>query len=222
MRVIVSGATGFLGGVLCRRLTAADNEVTGLGRDAEKGNRVKEMGVTFVPGDLGDPPNARSMEAVGQADSFIHAAALSSAWGTRADFMRANVIGTRHALKLARAVGARRFVFLSSTSVYFRFADQELLREDAPLPSPVNFYAESKQLAEIEVLAAKDLSPIVLRPRAIYGAGDTALLPRLIRAARQGSLPLMRGGLARTNLTHVEDVARAIELAVEPQEVVLG
>jgi nucleoside-diphosphate-sugar epimerase len=65
------------------------------------------------------------------------------------------------------------------------------------------------------VLAAVDLSPIVLRPRAIYGPGDNALLPRLVRAASRRALPLLRGGQARTNLTHVDDATAAIMAALD-------
>src|SRR6185295_7027804 len=62
----------------------------------------------------------------------------------------------------------------------------------------------------------------VLRPRAIYGHGDAALLPRLIRAARAGPLPLLRGGEARTNLTYVDEVVRAIELALAAPDGLAG
>lgn len=222
MRVIVSGATGFLGGALCRRLRNAGVEVVALGRNREKGSLLKEMGVGFVAMDLGEPPNAALGDSIGGADAFVHAAALSSAWGETAAFMRANVAGTRNAMALARAAGVGRFIFISSPSVIFRLADQTLVREDAPLPKPVNAYAASKQLAEAEVLAAPDLAPIVLRPRAIYGPGDKALLPRLIRAAGRGPLPLLRGGSARTNLTYLEDAARAIETALRAPSAVRG
>ena len=178
-------------------------------------------GVRFAGCDLGVDPAAALTEAIGAADAFVHAAALSSPWGSRADFMRANVTGTRNALAMARSAGAKRFVFISSPAVCFRFADQLDVSEDEPFPRPVNFYAESKQLAEREVLAA-DLSSIVLRPRAIYGPGDTALLPRLIRAARAGPLPLLRGGEARTNLTYVDEVVRAIELALAAPDGLAG
>jgi nucleoside-diphosphate-sugar epimerase len=214
MRIVVSGATGFLGGGLWWRLVEAGHEVVGLGRDANRGRRLEESGARFVRYDLGDEPDAALTEATGAADAFVHAGALSSAWGPRAAFLRANVTGTLNALAIARSVGARRFVFISSPAVCFRFADHLDVREDEPLARPVNFYAESKQLAEREVLAAGDLSPIVLRPRAIYGPGDAALLPRLIRAAKAGPLPLLRGGEARSNLTYVEDVVRAIEAAI--------
>jgi nucleoside-diphosphate-sugar epimerase len=222
MRILVTGATGFLGGRLCRWLAEAGHQVVGLGRNLDKGHELERAGVRFVQCDLSTAPDAALIEGIGAADAVVHAAALSSPWGSRADFMRANLTGTRSALEIARAAGAKRFVFISSPSVLFRFADQLDVSEDEAFPRPVNFYAESKQLAEREVLAAGDLSPIVLRPRAIYGPGDTALLPRLIRAAKAGPLPLLRGGEARTNLTYVDDVVRAIEAALAAPDALAG
>ncbi len=220
MRVIVSGATGFLGGRLSTLLRGFGHDVVGLGRNADKGCDLMTSGARFVTVDLSQPPTESVLKALGSADVFVHAAGLSSAWGSRAAFLRANVSGTRHAIAMARATGVRRFVFLSSPSVTFRFSDQVDLREDTPLPKPVNAYAQSKQIAERDVLAADDLSPIILRPRAIYGPGDAALLPRLIRAADNGPIPFLRGGHALTNLTYVDDVARAIICAMDaPREI---
>lgn len=214
MRILVTGATGFLGGRLCLRLVEKGHEVVGLGRNLDQGRELGRAGVRFVRCDLCVAPDAQRIEIIGAADAVVHAAALSSPWGPRADFIRANLTGTRNALAIARSAGARRFVFISSPAVLFRFADQLDLSEDEAFPRPANFYAESKQLAEREVLAAGDVAPMVLRPRAIYGPGDAALLPRLIRAAKAGPLPLLRGGEARTNLTYVDDAVRAIEMAL--------
>ncbi|ENN86857.1 NAD-dependent epimerase/dehydratase family [Rhizobium freirei PRF 81] len=220
MRVIVSGATGFLGNRLCAFLQENGHEVIGLGRNVDKGRHLEARGTRFVSVDVSASPSESMLKKLGHADVFVHAAGLSSAWGSRATFLQANVAGTRHALTMARAAGVRRFVFISSPSVTFRFSDQADLREDTHLPIPVNAYAESKQIAERDVLAASDLSPIILRPRAIYGRGDVALLPRLIRAAEKGPLPFLRGGRASTNLTYVDDVVRGIVCAMDaPQEI---
>ncbi|MFS8047677.1 NAD-dependent epimerase/dehydratase family protein [Rhizobium sp. BR 314] len=222
MRVIVSGATGFLGGRLCTLLRELGHDVVGLGRNTDKGRDLETGGTRFVSVDVTQSPSESVLNELGSADIFVHAAGLSSAWGLREAFQQANVAGTRHAMAMARAAGVRRFVFISSPSVTFRFCDQADLHEDAPLPKPVNAYAHSKQIAESDVLAASDLSPIILRPRAIYGPGDVALLPRLIRAAAKGPLPLLRGGRASTNLTHVDDVAQAILCAIEASPQIAG
>lgn len=210
MRVIVTGATGFLGARLALRLKTEGWEVAGIGRNPERGRWLTENGIGFFPLDLTAPGSRDALRAFGSADLFVHAGGLSSAFGRRRDFLAANVTGTCTALALARRAHVRRFVFISSPSVYARFCDQFDLPETAPLPRPLTPYADSKARAETLVLGNADLSPIVLRPRAMYGLGDTALLPRLLRAAQGGGLPLLRGGNALTNLTHVDDAVEAI------------
>jgi len=208
-RVVISGATGFLGGHLCAHLVREGFEVLGLGRDAARGTALCDLGADFERMDLGDACRLHTWE---KADIFVHAAALSSAWGERSAFERANVTGTRNALEIARRLSVRRFIFISSPSVYFRFRDQLSLPETAPLPAPVNAYAATKAMAE-DLVRKSGLDAVILRPRGLYGPGDTALLPRLVRAAAR-PVPLPRGGRAVTDLTYVEDVVRAVVCAM--------
>ena len=205
-RVVVSGATGFLGAHLCTQLKAQGCDVLALGRDLAKG---AALGVPFEAIDLGELSALRSWQS---ADAFVHAAALSSAWAPREAFERANVAGTRNALTIARNLGVQRFVFISSPSIYFRFCDQVGVREGASLPVPVNDYAATKVIAE-DLVRGSGLNTIILRPRGIYGPGDTALLPRLIRAAAK-PVPLLRKGKAVTDLTYVDDVIDAVFCAL--------
>jgi len=209
--VCVTGATGFLGGALARQLLRAGQSVIASGRRIEALKPLEDLGAGLHIADLSQtaaPPDAN-------CETFVHCAALSSPWGRREDFIAANIDGTRNAIALARALKARRFVHISTPSLYFRFADQEHMREDAALPKPINAYAETKAEAEQIVLDASDLDPIILRPRGLYGAGDTALLPRLLKAAAKRPLPLMRGGRAATDLTHIDDVVSAVCAAID-------
>lgn len=209
--IAITGATGFLGGVLCRRLLARGQPVLALGRDPGKLAALEALGAQTLAHDLahGAPPPPRPLQAT------VHCAALSSAWGRRRDFQAANVEGTRAALAFSRSAGAARFVHISTPSLYFRFQDQAALREDTRLPQPVNAYAATKRAAEALVQAETGMDTVILRPRGLYGEGDTALLPRLLRAARSGPLPLVRGGRAETDLTHVDDVVDAVLAALE-------
>jgi nucleoside-diphosphate-sugar epimerase len=206
MRVLVTGATGFLGGVLCQRLAALGHDVLALGRSPERLEALKRQGFQTIGADI----SSAAVPRVRPVDAVAHCAARSSPWARPEDYERDNIEGTRMLLAYARACGARRLVHISTPSLYFRFQDQINVREDAPLPTPVNDYARTKRTAEDLALAATDLDPIVLRPRGLYGPGDTALLPRLLLAGRQSALPLLNGGRAATDLTYVEDVAEAV------------
>lgn len=196
---------------MTRALRQRGCDVIATGRNAAKLAALRDAGFETIALDLADGASA----VPGACDAVVHCAALSSPWGGAADFHNANVRGTQHALMLARAGGARRFVHISTPSVYFRFCDQLDVHEQAPLPPPANAYAKSKREAETLVLAATDLDPIILRPRGLYGPGDTTLLPRLIAAGRRRALPLMNGGRAATDLTFVDDAAEAACAALE-------
>ncbi|MDF1679606.1 NAD(P)-dependent oxidoreductase [Ponticaulis sp.] len=217
--VLVTGATGFLGGALTRRLLLDGVRVVALGRNQNKLSDLQSLGATTLQCDLADLPDDMRPES---CDIVVHAAALSSPWGRAADFERANITGTANALRLAERVSARRFINISSPSVYFRFADQDRLREDDPLPAPVNAYADTKRRAEYLVSEASEFETVTLRPRGLYGPGDTALLPRLLKAAKTRPLPLMRGGEAATDLTFVDDVVESILAAMGAPSSVSG
>lgn len=205
MRVIVTGATGFLGGALSRKLASDGHEVIAMGRDRARLAGLSAYAKSTLEIDLASPPILSGIEA----DAVVHCAAKSSPWGHTEDFVRANITGTRTAIGLARRSGARRFVHISTPSIYFQFRDQPNVSESTPLPRPVNAYAHTKREAERLVLDAMDMDPIILRPRGIYGRDDTTLLPRLMKAAARRALPLMNEGRAATDLTHVDDVVDA-------------
>ena len=213
MRVLVTGASGFLGGHCLRRLQHAGGyTLIGTGRDPARA----PSGFDFVPVDLSAGPEALS--ALPPVDAVVHGAALSAPWGPQAAFEAANVHATAALLDWAQHQGVTRFIHISTPALYFAFRDQFDLREDHPQGPPINAYAATKARAE-RLVTASPLSSIILRPRALYGPGDTALLPRLQRAIAAGPLPLLRGGAAQTNLTHVSDVCGAIQCALERPEV---
>lgn len=207
MNILVTGATGCLGGATARRLAAAGHAITGSGRDLAKGAMLAADGVSFVPADLTDQP---TLEALAKRHAVIvHAGGLSSAWGRRADFMRANVESTKVLIQAAQDAGSR-LIFVSSPSIYFDFTDRYDIDPDAaPAARPVNAYAESKLIAEglVRTAAKRGLDAAIVRPRAIFGAGDTALMPRLLRAAARGRIPLIDGGRALIDLSYVDNVA---------------
>lgn len=212
-RALVTGATGGLGLTLTRDLLDDGYSVRAAGRSPTALKRLRDMGAEAVAGDLfelGPDALCRDMDVV------FHAAALSSPWGPDADFQRANVDLTRDLLAAARRAGVGSFVFISSPSVYARWADQTGLTEETPWPErPLNAYARTKGEAERLVLTADapGFRTVAIRPRAIIGPDDAVLLPRILRLVKRGQFPVFRDGRALVEMTDVRDAARAIRLA---------
>ena len=223
MKILVTGATGFLGGALARRLKSRGDEVTTLGRNPALLAKLDAAGMRAMCLDLADAAAVRAA-CQGQAVVF-HAAALSSAWGPAREFYRSNVLATQNVIAGCEAASVRRLVYVSTPSIYFRYETRLNVREDAPLPSqPANEYARTKLLAEAEIdrAFARGLPVISLRPRAIFGEGDNAILPRLIERLRQGRLRIIGDGKNISDLTYVENVVDALLLAVESPSSTLG
>jgi len=211
-QILVTGASGFLGSHLVSALARQGLTVRAQGRSRDRiptGARV-----TPVVTALDDV--ASLTHAARGCDAIVHAAALSAPWGPRADFIAANVTGTANVLAAARDAGVRRLVHISSPAVLFDGRDHHGLTDDAPVPPRLTSqYARTKQQAEQLVRAAAGwLEVVTLRPKAIYGPGDRALVPRLLAAARAGRLPQVGHGRNAVDLTHVDDVVQAIHCAL--------
>lgn len=221
MALLVTGATGFLGFRLCELARERGERVIALGRNREAGRRLTALGCEFRAVDL--EQEGPTLEAFEGATAVVHAAALSSPWGAPEAFERANVDATRHVLEAMRRAGARRLVHVSTPSLYFAFRDREGISETEPLPARfANDYARTKAEAEQHVQAAVaegSCDAVILRPRGIFGPGDTALMPRLLRVAeRAPRFPLFGGGRRLVDLTYVDNVVLACRLGLERAE----
>ena len=169
---------------MARRLAAAGVQVSGLGRSEAAGAALAAAGVRVVRADLTD--GRAIAEACGGHALIVHCGARSEPWGREADFFAANVIGTETIIAGVAAAGAR-LVHLSTPSLYFAFDARRDVREDDPLPArQVTAYARTKLLAEEAVrrAAERGLETVTLRPRAVFGPGDTTLPPRPPRRER--------------------------------------
>ncbi|GAB6195231.1 NAD-dependent epimerase/dehydratase family protein [Lysobacter xanthus] len=213
-RIVVTGATGFLGGAVARRLrcTRPQWRVVGLGRDDARGAALVADGVGFVHLDLTDAAGVR--EAIEGADAVVHAAALSSPWGPRRAFVEANVHATEHVARACAEAGVRRLVHVSTPGIYHDGLPHRGIRESDPLPAhAVNHYAATKREAERRVLdltAGTETCALLLRPRAIFGPGDTSLLPRIADALRRGRLPRLGDGTCTVDLTYIDNAVDAV------------
>lgn len=212
MRVLLTGSNGFLGGQVVADAHARGWEVVGLGRAARPVTPVD----AYVRHDLAAPLPDDAVP--GDVDAVIHCAALASPWAPPRAFVAANVDGTRHVVRWASAHGRPHLVHVSSSSVLYRDADQLDLTEDSPVPpdaEQINVYARTKRISE-RVVARYDGAHVVLRPRAVFGVGDTVLLPRILRLAQGGVLPRLEraGAPVRIDLTDVHTAAHYLTEAV--------
>jgi len=146
----------------------------------------------------------------------VHAAAEVRDWSRPGELERVNVAGTRAVLDAARAAGARRFVHVSTEAVLGSGRAVRYVDETAPYPRKHSGeYARTKALAEQVVLASnsREMLTVAVRPRLVWGPGDTALLPRVIAAAEAGRWAWVNGGSYLTSTCHVRNLCEGIVLA---------
>ena len=205
-RVLVTGSSGFVGGALGAWLRRVGWSVVGLSRSAPRPGSCD----TFVRWDLA----ANLPDIPGPLDAVVHCAALASPWARPSDYEAANVAALRNVIAFAELKRPRRFVFLSSSAVHYAYADQFDLAEDTLWPErSVNMYAETKRRGEAMVRASA-LAWTILRPRAVFGPGDTVVFPRILHAAARGALPrLMRldGQTPVADLLYIDNLCGWIE-----------
>ncbi|WOI33080.1 NAD(P)-dependent oxidoreductase [Tritonibacter scottomollicae] len=205
MKALITGASGCLGRALVSELTSHGWTLRTTAR------RTVDL-PGFVAADLVQDELSALVDGV---DAVFHCAAMSGGWGSPDAFHAANVTATERLLNAAGKADVARFVFASTPSLYADGTDRLNLTEDAPLPErALSPYADSKRQAETLVLAQDGaMRCTAIRPRAIYGLHDRALLPRLCATLERGILPLISGGRAQIDLTHRSDAARAMRLA---------
>ena len=205
---LVTGATGGLGQHLLRALSREGYQIRASGRNSVIGNSLNSSTCQFIGGDLRDSMHIR--ELVKNVDVVFHCAALSSPWGPMSDFRAMNVTMTQNLLDAAIATKVAKFIHVSTPSIYFNHTDQLDIPENANLPSNfVNAYAATKAEAEQRVLAAPIQSAII-RPRGIFGEFDTVLVPRILKVAAKGKIPIFNHGQAMVDVTYGGNVADAM------------
>lgn len=212
----VTGGSGFIGGALVRRLVADGWRVRALARSDASASAVAKNGAEAVRGDLEDV-GAMADGARG-CDVTFHCAAQLGEWGTRAAFERGNVQGTKNAIEASQRAGVHRFVHVGTEAALLDGAPLVMVDEQAPLkPDSKALYSSTKAQAEAAVIAAArpDFETVVVRPRLVWGPGDTTVLPELVDAVKAGKFAWIGGGNHLTSTTHVDNVVEGLVLAVE-------
>jgi len=222
VKALVTGATGFVGGTLLKKLTARGDKVRGLVRKTSRVASLKEMGVELAEGDITNYDSV--LEAARGMDHVFHCAAqMGIGTAPRSRYYAVNAGGAKNVVRACEQAGVGTLVYTSTQAVTFNFTAKHNADEEEPLPSRYkDIYSESKALGEREVLeAGRDgrLRACAIRPTFIWGPGDRLMLPAIAKMARQNQLFLIGGGRSEISPSHIENVCDAIMLAAEKENV---
>ena len=207
MRVLVTGASGFVGHAACRELIARGHDVRALVRRAGS----EPAGTAPVAGDLTDAGALASAVRAAAPEGVLHLAAEIASQRSADRVREVNVEGTRRLLEACVADGAPKVVFTST--VVTGEAGGALLVEDEPLPVQTP-YGRSKQEGEALLLRC-GLPAVVVRPGHVYGPGGWYEHEMLARLRQPGRFAVIGRGDNLWDVIHVDDVARALVDALE-------
>ncbi|MEX2447657.1 MAG: NAD-dependent epimerase/dehydratase family protein [Solirubrobacterales bacterium] len=219
MKVFLTGGTGFIGGEVARQLRARGDEVVCLARNPEKATKLAALGCETVSGDLGDAAAIRAgMEG---CEGVIHAAAIYEI-GIPASqhpaMWEANVAGTERVLKAALDAEVPKVVYVSTVGA-FGNTDRQVVDETYEHPGRefTSYYEETKLEAHrvAKRMIADGLPGTIVQPGGVYGPGDTSQVADLLEQFLAGKLPLLPFPDLGICLTHVEDIAGGILLALD-------
>ncbi|MGC1208627.1 MAG: NAD-dependent epimerase/dehydratase family protein [Ornithinimicrobium sp.] len=209
MRVLVTGASGMLGGAVADQLGRRGDDVVVMQRRTAGGRH------TEVLGDITDPSAVDA--AVSGVEAIVHLAAKVDVVGRWGDYAATNIEGTRNVVSAARTHGVDTLVHISSPSV--AHSGHSIVGEGAGLADPTvaGHYARSKAMAEQVALAAHSngLAVTAIRPHLVWGPGDTQLVGRIVDRARSGRLAMVGSGAALVDTTFVDNAADAIIAALD-------
>ncbi len=222
-QILLTGATGFIGGRLVPALLGAGHRVRCLVRSSSDTRALEALagsgsgsgsGVELHVGDLTDPGALTG--AVAGCELVIHSAAMVSDWGTVAEIRAANATASAALGRAAARAGVRRFLHLSTTDVYgnpgVRGVSEEYVGSGF-----ANWYSQTKREAEAalwQVGADSAMELVMLRPATVYGPGSVDVVGEMATALRGGYLPLIGGGRAVAGLVYVDNVVDAVLIAL--------
>jgi nucleoside-diphosphate-sugar epimerase len=220
VKVFVTGGTGFIGGEVVRQLRARGEEVVCLVRSPEKASKLLELGCELRSGDLSDEAAIR--QGMAGCDAVIHAAAMYEVGipaKQRPAMREANVAGTEQVMKAALAEKVGRIVYVSTVGIFGNTRKQVVDESyENPETDFTSYYEETKLEAHKLVQRMIDeqgLPAIIVQPGGVYGPGDTSQVADLLEQFFAGKLPLIPFPELGLCLTHVEDIAGGILLALD-------
>ncbi|MBX7185125.1 MAG: NAD-dependent epimerase/dehydratase family protein [Vicinamibacteria bacterium] len=217
MKVALTGASGYTGGHILRKLLARGDSVTALVREGSITPALQASGAQIVAGVLGSADDARRF--IAGCDAVMHVAAVYRTAGHPDSYYRQiNVEGTRKLLEAATEAGVRRFVHTSTVGVHGDVKHPPA-DENSPI-APSDIYQETK--AEADAMArefgrARGIEVAIVRPGAIYGPGETRLL-KVFRGIARGRYAVVGKGTPHYHLVYIDDLVDGFLLALDRRE----
>ena len=213
MKVLVTGATGLLGGHLLKELQQRGEEIRALVLPVENADNLLKQGIEVVRGDITD---ACTLEpAVKNIELVFHLAGMMGVWRPLADYRLANVNGSENLYKAAQKAGVRRFVHTSSHTVY-GLGYARFLTENDPLrpdPDPYSLTkAEGDRLMR-RLLLTSSVETVILRPGTFFGPGDRLHFGRMAQKMKDGKGVIIGRGDNALPFCYVTDVVQGFLLA---------
>lgn len=216
MKVLVTGANGFLGLHATRAMLDAGHDIVAMVQPGTNRAALDDLDVEVREAELTMPDSLAT--AVAGCEAVVHLAALVAEWGSYKWFERINLEGTRTLAKVARDAGCRRFLFVSSLAVhgFVGYTDGD---EDAPLVDGGNPYARSKIRCEEflrEMHGRQELETVIIRPGMVpYGEGDLRGFAPLAKTLSAGRMPVCGDPGHTTCTVYAPNLAHGLCLALE-------
>lgn len=213
MKVLLTGATGFVGSHLLDSLVERGDEVRILVRPGEDAKVTAQTGVEVCRGDLADRASLEA--AVDGVDCVLHCAARTGPWGPQAEYEIANVQGLKTLVEASLIAGVQRIVHVSSITVH-GVDVQGTADETAPLRGGPDPYSRSKVAGEqlLQQMFRDKRTPLtIVRPGLIYGPRDAGSFGRFTTLIEQGKMVVMGPGNNHLPLIYITDVVQGILLA---------
>lgn len=215
--ILLTGATGFLGRHLARRLSQDGHRLRCIVRDPNRASHLVDQNTDLIVGDLTDRHIVDV--SVRGVDAVVHAAAKIGGWGRRESYVTNNVVATRNLLEASADHGVKRFVFLSSVATYGMQPDRRLT-EESPSRKQSDPYCQTKLECEHLVRqysASHGSVATVLRPSIIFGPRDGRFVDRVAGQVRRGVLFTVGRRNQGPPLVFVEDVVNFIAAILRSQ-----
>eukprot|EP01119_Soliformovum_irregulare_P015431 TRINITY_DN4342_c0_g1_i1.p1 TRINITY_DN4342_c0_g1~~TRINITY_DN4342_c0_g1_i1.p1 ORF type:complete len:241 (-),score=35.73 TRINITY_DN4342_c0_g1_i1:337-1059(-) len=226
--IVVTGATGFIGQNLVRRLQSIQEdqkdfpigEIRALGRNTKIGNQLNRDGTVFKQISTDNLDGLR--EVLTDASWVFHCAGKCDNWGRYDEFYQSNVVGTENIVRCCLEKKVEKLVYIATPSVYTSYVDRVGIKESDPLPPATNYYSSTKQMADgiVQKAHQKGLNVVSLRPRLVFGPGDPTVFPKFIASLKKGLLRRIGDGNNIIDMTYIDNAIDALILAaLAPKEI---